>query len=395
MGKLTVSKVKSITKPGLHSDGGTLFLRVAKGGSKQWIQRIVINGKRHDIGLGPVSLVSLKLARQKALINRVAVYEGRDPLAEKREAEREAAAPSFRDAAAETYKALRPRWRSEQVARNWIRQLDRHAFKRIGSMPVDRIGPADVLRVLTPIWTTKPETGRRVRRYIKQVFAWAMSNELVTSNPAAEAINGALPKLPSVKKHLRALPYQEVPAALETVDGSRASIAAKLAFRMLVLTACRSGEIRMARWDEINEETATWVIPASRMKANKEHRVPLTGAMLGVLERAREISDGSPLIFPSPAKPGHALSDMALTKLLRDTGLAKKTTAHGFRTSFRNWCAESGKRRQDAEAALAHVVGGVEGAYFRSDLFERRRGLMESWGAFVHQESATVVTLRA
>ena len=208
MGKLTVAKVKKITNPGLHSDGGTLFLRVAKGGSKQWIQRVVIRGKRHDIGLGPVSLVTLKQARQKALANRVAIFEGRDPLAEKREAEREAAAPSFREAAEQTYTALRPRWRSDQVARNWLRQLDRHAFKRIGSMPVDRIGPADVLRVLTPIWTTKPETGRRVRRYIKQVFAWAMSNELVASNPAAEAINGALPRLPSVKKHLRALPYQ-------------------------------------------------------------------------------------------------------------------------------------------------------------------------------------------
>ena len=395
MGKLTVAKVKSITKPGLHSDGGTLFLRVAKGGSKQWIQRAVIRGKRHDIGLGPVSLVTLKQARQKALANRVAIFEGRDPLAEKRAAEREAAALSFREAAERTYKALRPRWRSEQVARNWMRQLDRHAFQRIGSMPVDRIGPADVLRVLTPIWTAKPETGRRVRRYIKQVFAWSMSNELVASNPAAEAINGALPKLPSVKKHLRALPYQEVPAALETVEASRASIAAKLAFRMLVLTACRSGEIRMARWDEINEETATWVISASRMKANKEHRVPLTGAMLDVLKRAREVSDGSGLVFPSPAKPGHALSDMALTKLLRDTGLAKKTTAHGFRTSFRNWCAETGKRRQDAEASLAHVVGGVEGAYFRSDLFDRRRLLMKAWAQFVTCESAKVVSLRA
>ena len=391
MTRLTKTKLDAITKPGLTSLGDTLYLRIAPGGSRQWVQRLTINGRRHDIGLGSCKVVTLSMARHAALKNRLAVYEGRDPLAEKRKA----AVPTFREAAMSTHKAKLATWRSAKSGANWMAQLERHAFRKIGRIPVDRIERDDILRVLTPIWTDKPETARRVRRAIKTTLQWALAKGYVEQNLAGEAIEGTLPRMRAVKAHLRALPYQDVADALRTVDQARASIAARCALRFLVLTAARSGEVRGARWDEIDRDEATWIVPADRMKSHREHRVPLTPAALAVLDAAAEISDGSGLVFPSPARPGNPLSDMALTKLLRDTGLAERATIHGFRSSFRDWCAETGKPREIAEAALAHTVGNaVEAAYFRSDLLARRRSLMDQWAAYLTDESRKVVSLR-
>ena len=182
---------------------------------------------------------------------------------------------------------------------------------------------------------------------------------------------------------MRALPYRDVAGALDTIEQSGASIAAKLALRMLILTATRSGEIRGAEWQEIDLENRAWIIPAERMKSARAHRIPLSDEAIKVLEQARILRDKSGLVFPSPAKPGNAMSDMTLTKVLRATGLAERATVHGFRSSFRDWCADTGKPREIAEAALAHVVGGVEGSYFRSDLFDRRRLLMGQWAEYI------------
>ena len=240
MGKLTAVKVKSITKPGLHTDGQTLYLRVAPGGSKAWVQRVVINRKRHDIGLGGWPVVSLEKARRRAFENRVAISDGRDPLAEKRRAK----APTFRLAAERTYETLKPRWRSTKVAKNWWQILERHAFKRIGDLPVNKMGREDVLAVLTPLWTSKPEMGRKLRRGIKATLSWAQSHGLIEINVAGEMIDGALPSMPAVRENFRALPYQEVGEALEIVRASRASMSAKACLEFVVLTACRSGEAR-------------------------------------------------------------------------------------------------------------------------------------------------------
>ena len=188
-----------------------------------------------------------------------------------------------------------------------------------------------------------------------------------------------------LKRHLRALPYAEVGAALETVEGDTA---ARLCLQLVILTAVRSGEARAATWDEIDLKNRTWTIPATRMKAGAEHRVPLSDATVAVLDKARVLADGSPLVFPSRMKRGHPLSDMALTKMLRDSDLAERTTVHGFRSAFRDWCADMGKAREVAEAALAHTVPGVEGAYFRSDLFQRGRRLMDQWAAYLTGESS-------
>ena len=379
MGKLTAAEIKSLTSPGRYRADPTLYLVVQPSGSKSWVQRLAIDGRRRDIGLGGYPVVGLAEARTKAMENRCAVRNGRDPLAESRRRE----SPTFREAAEAVHKANRPRWRNAHHTASWMQTLERHAFATLGSLPVHRIQQGDVLRVLEPIWTTKPETARRVRQRVRTVLAWALAQGYIDSNPADERIDAALPRMPKVKAHLRALDYREVPAALAVVDASRASPAARLCLRFAVLTAARSGESRGARWSEIDLEARQWRIPGDRMKAGVEHRVPLTDDAVAVLERARTLDDGSGLVFPSPAKRGHPLSDMALTKLLRDNGLAERTTVHGFRSSFRTWALEqSNAPWAVAEMALAHTVGdSVEQAYVRTDLYDQRTELMRQWAA--------------
>jgi len=378
-GKLTVKKVQALNLPGFYGDGNTLFLRVAPGGSKQWVQRLTVHGRRRSIGLGGVNWVTLAEAREAALENRRVARRGGDPLA----ARRKAKAPRFREAAQNTWESLRPRWRNEKVAANWMQQLERHAMKRLGDMPVNTIGREDVLAVLTPIWGKKQETARRVRRYIKATLQWCEAHGYVDTNVAGDAINGALPRMATVKAHLRALPHGEVSGVLKAVESSGASTVARLALKFLIFTAARSGEVRGALWSEIDMKCRVWKIPGSRMKAGAEHRVPLSAPAIEILKRVSDLRDGGEYVFPSPMRRNRPLSDVTLTKLLRSTGLADKATVHGFRSSFRDWCAESGKPRELAEAALAHTIGGVEGTYFRSDLFERRRELMDSWAEYI------------
>ena len=208
------------------------------------------------------------------------------------------------------------------------------------------------------------------------------------------ATQSAAQRCGSAGMHRRSNAAWVSPQAVKTVDGSKASQAAKLCLRFLILTAARSGEARGATWVEVDSEAREWRIPGERMKGGAGHRVPLSGAALAVLERVRGVDDGSGLVFPSPLRPGRPLSPMTLTKILRDQGLAERATVHGFRSAFRDWCAETGKPRAIAEAALAHTVGGVEGAYFRSDLLARRRVLMDQWAAFLAAGESKVVGRR-
>ena len=391
MAKLTVALVRAVSRPGMYGDGGTLYLRVAPGGSKSWIQRITINGRRHDIGLGGFPLVTLAEARDVAFENRRRARRGGDPLADKRKAK----VPTFHEAAARTFEANRPRWRNAKHVASWMQMLEKRALPVIGAMRVDGITREDVLRILTPIWTKHPEVARKTRQRIRSVLAWAQAHGYVEHNAAGEGIDGALPIMPKQKRHYRALPYQEVAAALATVEASRASLAAKLCLRFVVLTACRSGEARAATWSEIDEDARLWVIPAERMKTGAEHRQPLCDAALAVLAEARKLDDGSGLLFPSPMRSGRPLSDMSLTKVLRDTGLAERATVHGFRTCFRTWASE--KTNADhavMELSLAHAVGtAVERAYARSDMLDKRRRLLDQWGRFVTETSGEVVRL--
>ena len=273
---------------------------------------------------------------------------------------------------------------------NWWGSLELHAFPVIGEVKVDRIRRSDVLAVLEPIWAVRPETARRVRQRIRTILRWCEAHDYCAGNAAGEALNGALPPMPRLQSHHRALPYREAAEALETVDASDASVSAKLCFRFLVLTAARSGEARGAIWDEIDEAAREWRIPAGRMKGGVQHRVPLSDAALAVLEQASQLRDDSGLVFPSPARPGRPMSDMTLTKVLRSTGLAERATVHGFRSTFRDWAAEcTNAPHAVMELSLAHAVGSsVEQAYARSDLIAKRRALMDQWGSFVTGEGA-------
>ena len=391
MGKLTAAAVKATSKPGRLGDGGTLYLNIARGGTKSWVQRITIDGRRHDIGLGGWPVVSLASARRRAAENRSVVADGRNPLAEKRRS----MVPTFRQAATQTLEVLKPRWRNLKHSVSWMQTLERHAMRRLGHMPVDRIGREDVLAVLTPIWATVPETARRVRQRIRATLRWCWAHGYVEQNVAGEAIDGALPKMPAIKSHFRALPYRDISSALKTVEASKASWAAKLCLRFLILTAARSGEARGAKWDEIDFEAKEWRIVGERMKAGTAHRVPLSGPAMAVLERARDLDDGSGLIFPSSLRKGKEMSDMTLTKVLRSTGLADRATVHGFRSSFRDWAAEcTNAPHAVMELALAHAVGdSVEQAYARSDLLEKRRRLMDQWSAYLTSSRGKVVKI--
>ncbi len=260
----------------------------------------------------------------------------------------------------------------------------------MGRKSVAVIDSADVLRCLTPIWTEKPETADRVRQRIGSVMKWAIGQNWRTDNPAA-TIQSALPKRNTRPEHHRALPYAEAAGAIERVRSSQASPVTKLALEWLVLTAARSSEVRLATWDEIDGDV--WTIPADRMKTKRAHRVPLSDRCVAILKEAKQYRDRSGLLFPG-FRQGRPLSDVTLTKLLRELGI--DSTAHGFRSSFRQWAAEKTNiAREVCEFALAHVVGdAAERAYQRSDLFDKRRLLMQQWADYLAVKSADVIPMR-
>ena len=364
--------------PGRHVDGNGLCLFVQPSGTRSWVQRLVIRGRRRELGLGAAALVSLAEARELALANRKLARSGGDPLADKRRVQ---GVPTFAEAARRVVEQKQAGWRGRWHTQNWVRSLERYAFPRIGERPVSEVNSADVLEILTPIWHVKAETARAVRQRIRAVLEWAVAMELRADNPCDRVLPVLGPQS-DIVQHRRALPHKDVAAAIETVRAS-ASVAPaiKLAFEFLVLTAARSGEVRLATWDEIDTRGHVWTIPATRMKAKREHRVPLCRRAAEILEAARTLGDGKSLVFPM--RSGKPISMSTLPKMLQYVGIP--AVAHGFRSSFRDWAAEETDHpREVIEAALAHVVQNkVEAAYARSDLFERRRRLMSDWAAYL------------
>ena len=369
--------------PGRHADGQGLYLYVQPTGTRSWIQRLVICGRRCELGLGSVALVSLAEARAQALANRKLARAGGDPLADRRRVQ---GMPTFAAAAHAVIAHKQAGWRSAKQAQDWRRSLERYAFPRIGTRPVSEITSADVLAILTPIWHVKRKTARVVRHRIRAVLEWAIAMEFRADNPCDRVVPVLGPQQDHVQ-HMRALPHREVAAAIATVRASAARPVVSLVFEFLVLTAARWGEVRGAQWTEMDLTEHVWTIPATRMKMPRDHRVPLCGRALEILAAAGTLADGaSPLVFPRG--DGTPLSPMTLWRPLRTHRIA--AVPHGFRSSFRDWAAEETDHpREVIEAALAHVVRNqVEAAYARSDLFERRRQLMNQWAAYLNGAGA-------
>ena len=391
MAKLTATAVKAaLGKPGRHSDGDGLILAVGAGGNGSWMVRVQKDGKRRDIGLGSASKVTLSEARTRAAAARAQVEAGLDPVAQRRKA---AGIPTFREAAAQVHAEHKKGWKSGKHQDQWLRTLEVYAFPRLGDRLVGEIDGPAVRDVLADIWTDKPETARRVRQRIGAVLDWAYSKGHRESEAPMRSLSKGLPRQPKKTGHHAAMAYADVPGFLTRLRERESW--GRLALEAAILTAARSGEIRGATWSEVELEKALWVVPAARMKSGKEHAVPLAPAALRVFQRAQELrTEGCPFLFHG-AKRDKPMSDMTLMKVLRDMG--ESVTAHGFRSSFRDWVSEETQFSGDlAEAALAHAIPNkVEAAYRRGNLLEKRRGLMEAWGKFCAGDGAAVVNLVA
>jgi integrase len=398
--RLSNLKVERAKRPGMYADGGSLYLRVAEGGSKQWIFRYTVNGRNRDMGLGPVHTLTLAEARERATEARKLRLDGIDPIANKRARvaalrAADAKAKTFADCVKGFIEDNESSWTSVKHRRQWETSLIKYAYPILGSLPVAAIDTPLVLRVLKPIWDAKRETASRLRGRIENVLGWATVHHYRSGdNPARW--NGLLEHaLPAVVKgdHHAALPYTQVASFMQALRKDTGIVARALEF--ITLTAVRLGEASGATWDEIDLEAKTWTIPASRMKADQEHRVPLSDAAISVLKTVREIRQ-SDYVFAG-FKPGRPIGGDALRELIKKLAGAD-VTVHGLRSTFRDWAAEqTNVQREVAEMALAHAIpDAVEAAYRRGDLFDKRRKLMGAWAAYcanVEADAGKVVAL--
>lgn len=378
MAKLSALQVKN-AKPGRHADGGGLYLLVRPSGSRSWVLRAQFNGKRQDLGLGSTALLTLAEARAKAFDLRKRLKMGVPLYAAPREPVR---APTFEEAASQCFDALKAGWSNKNHKANWIGSLKAHVFPLIGTMPVSDVNSLVVRDVLAPVWLKIPETARRMLQRIGTVLDFAHIQGWRAEEASLRSVRKGLPRQPSADNHFEAMPYEEIPAFVARLL-SRREAPGRDALLFTILNACRSGETRLAVWPEFDVTANLWSVPGERMKMKKSHMVPLAPASIDILERRWPLRvDDEGLVFSnSGTKP---LSDMTLTKVLRDMGYPT-TTVHGFRSSFTDWAAEQTDfPKEVVDKALAHKLPDkVEAAYRRTDFFEKRRKLMRDWANFL------------
>ena len=342
--------------------------------------RTTVRGKRRDIGLGGLRLVPLAEAREKANQYRKSAREGGDPRLERRKDAQ--LIPTFEEAARIVHADHSKTWKNAKHAAQWINTLADYVFPIFGNRPIDQIDTPDVLRVLSPIWIEKAETARRVRQRIGVVFDWAKAAGFREGDNPIDGVEKGLPKQPKGVKHHSALPYRQVPEFVCELHRRNDGETARLAFEFLILTACRTGEVLGAEWDEVSLKDQIWTIPAERMKNARPHRVPLSVRSMELLDRAEKVSLGERHVFPGDIT-GKPLSNMVLLMMLRRMEIT--ATTHGFRSSFRDWASEQTSFPHEVcELCLAHSIKSkTEAAYRRGDLLEKRRQLMHAWAEFV------------
>jgi integrase len=377
MGKLTALGLKGLKEPGRYSDGHGLFLVIGAGGAKSWVLRVQRDGRRRDIGLGSASKVSLADARHAATKAHAQIATGLDPVLERR---RLAAMPTFEEAARAVYDSRRSSWKNDKHDWQWMRSLELFAFPLIGPMRVSDVEVGHLHEVLSPIWLKKPATARKLIARLGMVLDWAFAKGMRTSEAPIRSVRRGLGSQPKSVKHHAALDCNSVADFLTLVREKRTW--GRLALEFTILTAARSCEARGAKWEEVDLQNRLWAVPASRMKAGKEHVVPLSKEAVDVLSLAKVLqSSGAHFIFEG-ARRDQPMSDMTLLKVIRD--LRVPVTVHGFRSTFRDWVSEETSYDSNvAEAALAHAVKGeAERAYRRGNLLSKRREMMEAWGAY-------------
>ena len=370
---------RTVTKPGMYRADDTLYLLVKPSGRRSWVQRIMVDGRRYNLGLGGYPVVTLTDAKVKALENRRKVDRGQNLLAVKIAS----AMPSFEQAARRYHDDQT--W-TEARGKQFLQAMGKHVFPAIGSVKVDTITQKHVLGILSPIWTEKPHQAQRTRNFMRRVFDYCIAHEFITTaNPAGDAIKAALPTVKTSGNNYRSLDYKELPEAVRTIETGVTSLPCRLALLFTIYTGSRAGEARAAAWSEIDFDSSTWTIPGEKMKSGKPHRVPLSASALEILELARPLRNPSGLIFPSAQNPHKPMTPQAMLKNLRKVGLGDKTVSHGFRASFKTWATEETEVDPAViECALAHVIGSTtEQAYFRGELFEKRRALMQSWADYI------------
>jgi integrase len=389
LNRLTSLQVTRTKRPGVYSDGGGLYLQITRTLCKSWLFRYMRQGKKRGMGLGPIHTISLAEARLLALDCRRQLLGGVDPLDDKRAKERAAKRERtqslpFRDCASKYIESHRESWKNEKHAAQWESTLSTYAHPIIGDMMVYEVDTHEIMKVLEPIWKGKTETASRVRGRIESILAWASVNKYRSGeNPARWKghLDQLLAKRSRLQKvqHHAALPYVEISAFMRQVQAQEGMAA--FALQLAILTASRTNEVIGARQSEIDLESAVWTIPAERMKAGREHRVPLSNAAIDLLKPLLEAA--GEYVFPA-IKGNKHLSNMAMLQLLKRMGRSD-LTVHGFRSTFKDWARETTDYpREVSEAALAHIIGDqTEAAYARGDLFQKRTRLMQDWADFV------------
>ncbi|QPI86209.1 tyrosine-type recombinase/integrase [Rhodobacterales bacterium HKCCA1288] len=375
---LSAAAVRNLRTAGKYYDLHGLFLRIEPSGSRRWVQRLTIDGRQREMGLGSADLITLAEARSIAFDNKKMAQQGGDPFEAKKQKQ---TIPTFAEAVDVVIELHAPTWSNAKHAAQFRSTLVTYVMPRLGRRLVNDIGSADILSVLQPIWAEKNETAKRVKQRIGTIMKWAIAQGYRPDDPTL-ALNQVLPKITKQPQHFKSLPYSEVAGCLEVIRMSSAMPTTKLAIEFLVLTAARSGEVRLADWREIDLDKKTWSIPAERTKTKQEHVVPLSDRAIQILKDA-EAHGSSGLIFPGMIK-GRPMSDMTMSKLVKELGFP--VDIHGFRTSFRTWVQEQTDASFEvAEKALSHKTSSkIVAAYARSDLFEKRRTLMEQWARYLN-----------